>query len=159
MAKDSQSFTSNQVDIFQRLAEENAIEAANASDLDIGCELQGAISRALRDAKKKGLSRERIIERMNLCLPDLEKQLTLRQLNAWTANSKEFSEFPARYLPAFCWATGCTITIQVLAQAIEHELMDTRERVAMELGQALAEKTLIERKTRLLTRQLTGDNS
>ncbi len=157
MANDGKSFTSNQVDIFHRLAEENAMEAATASDLDIGTELQGAISHSIRQAKKLGMSRERIIERMNLCLPELKNPLTLRQLNAWTANSKEFSEFPARYLPAFCWATGCTVTIQVLAQAIEHELMDTRERVALELGQTLAQKTLIDRKTRQLTRQLTGD--
>ncbi|MFZ2452601.1 MAG: hypothetical protein WAW36_19000 [Methylovulum miyakonense] len=158
MAKTKQNITSNQLDIFQRLADETAIEAANATDLDIGPELQGALNTGIREAKKRGLSRERIVERMNLCLPDLEKPLTLRQLNAWTANSKEFSEFPARWLPAFCWACGCTLTIQVLAQATDHDLVDMREKIALELGQTLVQKAGLERKTRQLTQQLTGND-
>lgn len=156
VVKTNKSFTSNQVDIFQRLAEETALEAADAIDMDIGPELQGAINYGIREAKKNGLSRERIVERMNMCLPDLEKPITLRQLNAWTAQSKEFSEFPARWLPAFSWACNCTLTIQVLAQTINHDLVDRREKMAMELGKTLVQKANLERKTKELKRQLEG---
>ncbi|MFI3137927.1 MAG: hypothetical protein QX197_14215 [Methylococcaceae bacterium] len=157
MAKTDKSFTSKQVDIFQQLAQETALEAATAIDLDIGPELQGAINFGIRESKKRGLSRERIVERMNLCLPDLEKPITLRQLNAWTAQSKEFSEFPARFLPAFSWASGCTLTIQVLAQAVNHDLVDRREKMALELGQTLVENANLTRKANALKKQLTGD--
>ncbi len=157
MANPKKSFTSNQLDIFQRLAEETALEAANAADLDIGPELQGALNYAIRTAKKAGLSRERIVERMNMCLPDLEKPITLRQLNAWTAQSKEFSEFPARWLPAFCWACHCTLTIQVLAQAVNHELVDRREKMTLELGQTLVENARLTRQANELKKQLSGE--
>lgn len=156
MAKTDKKFTGNQVDIFQQLAEQTALEAATAVDLDIGPELQGAINFGIREAKKRGLSRERIVERMNLCLPDLDKPITLRQLNAWTAQSKEFSEFPARYLPAFSWACGCTVSIQVLAQAVNHDLVDRREKIALELGQTLVESAQLTRKAKSLKQQLTG---
>ncbi len=157
MAKTDKSFTSKQVDIFQQLAQETALEAATAIDLDIGPELQGAINFGIRESKKHGLSRERIVERMNLCLPDLEKPITLRQLNAWTAQSKEFSEFPARFLPAFSWACGCTLAIQVLAQAVNHDLVDRREKMALELGQTLVENANLTRKANALKKQLTGE--
>jgi len=157
VAKDKQSFTGNQVDIFQQLAKETALEASTAVDLDIGPELQGAINFGIRESKKRGLSRERIVERMNLCLPDLDKPITLRQLNAWTASSKEFSEFPARFLPAFSWACGCTVTIQVLAQAVNHDLVDRREKIALELGQTLVQSANLTRKANDLKKQLTGD--
>lgn len=157
MANSDKSFTSNQLDIFQRLADEDALEASTAVDLDIGPELQGAINFGIRDSKKRGLSRERIVERMNLCLPDLDKPITLRQLNAWTAQSKEFSEFPARFLPAFSWACGCTLSVQVLAQAVNHDLVDRREKIALELGQTLVQSANLTRKANGLKKQLTGE--
>lgn len=156
MAKKQSIFTSIQTDIFQQLAEKDALEAATAVDLDIGPELQGALNACIREAKKRGLSRERIVERMNLCLPDIEKPITLRQLNAWTAQSKEFSEFPARWLPAFCWACGGVATVQVLAQTIGFDLVDRREKIALELGQTLVESAQLTRKANSLKKQLTG---
>ena len=102
MANGRKNFSSIQGDLFQQLAEQSALEAQQAQDLDINLELMGAINQAIREGKQRGLSRERIVERMNFCLPDLERSITLRQLNAWTAQSKEYHEFPARYLPAFC---------------------------------------------------------
>lgn len=159
MAKTAKKITSIQGDIFQQLAEQTAMEAADAVDLDIGLELLGAIHTAIRDAKKRGLGRERIVERMNLCLPDLEKPLTLRQLNAWTAQSKEFSEFPARYLPAFCWATESVLPILAMAQSINHDLVDLRESKALELGKTLVESANLSRRAKTLKQQLGGDFS
>ncbi|MDD5272185.1 MAG: hypothetical protein PHU14_05650 [Methylovulum sp.] len=159
MAKHHQNFTSDQVDIFHRLSQEPTLEAANDADLDIGPELQGALNATIRNAKKYGYSRERIVERMNQCLPKIGKPITVRQLNAWTAHSKEFSEFPARWLPAFCRACNCTSAIRVLAQAVSHDLVDQRGQLALELGYGLVKKRALDRRTKQLALQLTGENA
>jgi len=159
MAKTAESFTINQVDIFRPLPKEVALEAANDADMDVGPELQDALSTSIRNAKQHGWSRERIVERMNGCLPDIEKPITLRQLNAWTAQSKEYSEFPARWLPAFCRACNCTLAIRVLAQAISYDLIDQHDQLALELGRSLAAKRALDRRTKQLTLQLIGENA
>lgn len=156
MVKPEEKITPIQPDFFQRLAEQDALDAEQAQDLDIGLELRGAITGAIRDAKKRGLSRPRIVERMNLCLPDAEKKITLRQLNAWTANSKEYHEFPARYLPAFCWATGSILPLLVLAHAINHDIVDRRDQAVLELGQKLVAKAQLGREVNSLKKLLEG---
>jgi hypothetical protein len=156
VAKRRDSFSTIQPDLFQQLAEQDALEALSAHDLDIGPELMGALNLAIREAKKRGWSRERIVERMNMCLPDMERPITLRQLNAWTAASKEFHEFPARYLPALCWATGSIVPLLVLAQAIGHELVDSRDLRAMELGDRLIKHAQLGREIKHLKQTLEG---
>lgn len=124
------------------------------SDLDIHFELLGAINTALRQARSDGMSRQRIVDAMNTLLPEMQHPITLRQLNAWTAASKEYSEFPARYLPAFCAATDCELPVRVLAQAITHELVDACEFAAKQLGETQIEAARLRRAARALERQL-----
>lgn len=152
MAKPSQKFSSVQPDLFQQL--EAPAMSETAYDLDVNLELMGALNQTIREAKRRGLSRERIVERMNLCLPDLDRRITLRQLNSWTAASKEYHEFPARYLPAFCWATGSILPLLVLAQSINHDLVDLRDQVALELGQKLVAKAQLSREVSQLRKIL-----
>lgn len=156
MAKRAQNFSGIQADLFQRLAERDALEAQNAQDLDIGPELLGALNLAIREAKKRGLSRGRIVERMNICLPDTDREITERQLNSWTAASKEYHEFPARYLPAFCWATSSIAPLLVLARAIGHDLVDSRDQQALELGQKMVQHAQLARGINQLKRELEG---
>lgn len=156
MAKAREHFSSVQADLFQRLAERDALEAQAAQDLDIGPELLGAVNQAIREAKRGGLSRDRIVERMNLVLPDQGRPITARQLNAWTAHSKEYHEFPARYLPAFCWATGSIAPLLVLAQAVGHDLVDGREQAALALGERLVAHARLGRDIRNLKKTLEG---
>ncbi|MBL1321527.1 MAG: hypothetical protein COA63_010780 [Methylophaga sp.] len=141
MEKDEQSFTSVQPDLFQQLADhEPEYLAANAPDLDIEQEFMGAIKYALRTAKKRGLSRERIVDRMNLCLPE-ELYITKRQLDAWCAESKEYHHFPAIYLSAFIWATGGIISpLEILSRALGLHLLDEHEQLAAQLGQSMLTK-------------------
>jgi hypothetical protein len=152
VAKTRKSFTPIQPDLFQQLAEKTALEALTAQDLDIELELMGAVTHAIREAKKTGHSRERIVERMNLCLPDADERITLRQLNAWTAASKEHHQFPARYIPAFCWATQCLQPLLILAQCIGYDLVDHRDQIAAELGN----KQVVVARTQREIRQLRG---
>jgi hypothetical protein len=87
---------------------------------------------------------------MNLVLPELEKPITIRQFYAWTAFSKEYSEFPARFIPAFCAATNCDLPQRVMAQAIQRDLMDAREKAAQMLGENLIEDARLARQRREL---------
>lgn len=155
MAKRPRTFSPDQGELFQRL-ETPALEAANAADLDIGPELLGAVHEALREARRRGLSRERIVDRMNAALPELERPITPRQAYAWTAQSKEFHELPARYLPALCWALGSDLPLRVLAGALGYELVDRRDAAALRLGQLSVTRAQLTREERALREQLGG---
>jgi hypothetical protein len=148
LAKDGKSLTGITGDLFQQLQHDP--EPPSGADLDIQYQLLGAIKTALADARTRGMSREHVVDRMNLLLPELEKPITIRQLNAWTAVSKEFSEFPARYLPAFCAATNCDLPQRVMAQAIQRDLIDAREKAAQMLGENLIEDARLARQRREL---------
>jgi hypothetical protein len=149
------NFSTVQRELFQQL-DEPTIPAAVGQpvDLDIHLELLGAISSAIRDAKRRGLSRERIVDRMNEVLPD--SGITVRQLNAWTAQSKEWREFPARYLVAFCFAAECDLPLRIMANALGFDLADRREQVAKELGESLIASARLKRQQSELRQRLGG---
>lgn len=146
-------FSGDQGDLLRQLE----AEPEPGQDLDIHFELLGAITACLREARNRGLSRERVVERMNELLPEAERPLTKRQLDAWTANSKEYSEFPARYLPAFCAAVGSPLPLAVLAAAIGRELVDAREAQAKRLGEAQVDAARLKREARQLIHELGGE--
>ena len=137
----------------QELNLEYPDDLADAPDLDIDAELRGAFARAFKHARKNGMSREYIVDRMNLCLPNLRKPITLRQLNAWTATSKEYSEFPARYLPALCWATKYMEPIDVGPLALGLDTIDRRDADALELGRIALARADLQNRERNLKRR------
>lgn len=157
MAKRRKDFASIQPDLFQQVEEHTpAMRAENAPDLYIELEFMGAVAYALREAKKRGLGRDRVVDRMNLCLPEDEK-ITKRQLDAWCAQSKEHHPFPVQYLPAFCWAVGGIIApIEIITRALGLHVLDEQEWLATELGKTLVEKTQLARREQQLKRQLEG---
>jgi len=155
MVRRKQLSTSIQADMFQQLAERTAIEKKEAPFLDINLELMGAINKAIREARVNGMGREHIVDRMNLCL-DKTDQITLRKLNAWTAASKESHNFPARYLPAFCWATQCMLPMSMLVQCLGYQIVDGRDQLAVEYGNALLEEAQTKRKLKELQGILTS---
>lgn len=146
----SPDFSSVQPDLFQQLAQAAPVRA----DLDINLELLGAISASLRDALDRQLSRERIVDLMNERLPHLPKKLTIRQLYSWTAVSKEYHDFPARFLPAFCAAVDSDEPLRVLARALSQDLVDAREQAAKRLGELQIESARNRRQMHALARQL-----
>lgn len=148
-AKTGADFSSVQPDLFKQL-ETPVLESVSAPELDIGPELMGAINSALRAARKCGYGRERVVERMNLALPDSERPITLRQLNAWTAASKEFHEFPLRYVAAFCWATGSDLPLRTLSNSMGYDLVDSREQAAKRLGETHLEVARLKREQKHL---------
>ena len=155
MENNDPKFTSIQPDLFQRLDQrEPEYLSANAPDLYIEPEFMGAVAYALREAKKHGLSRERIVERMNLCLPE-EQHITKRQLDAWCAQSKEHNPFPAKYLPAFIWAVrGIVSPIEVITRALGLVVLDEQEQLAAELGRAAMAKAEAAKRERTIKQKL-----
>lgn len=141
MANNDENFSSKQPDLFQQLGNhEPEYLSDNAPDLDIEQEFMGQIKFVLRTAKKRGLTRERIVDRMNLCLPDA-LQVTKRQLDSWCAESKEYHLFPAIYLPAFIWSVRGVITpLEVLTSVLGLVVLDEHEQLAAELGRSVLTK-------------------
>lgn len=161
MVKDDEKFTPNspvldqQPDLFRALDDvEPAYLAANAPDMDIEAEFMGAIKYALRLAKKHGLGRERVVERMNMCLAP-ENHVTERQLNAWCAESQEYKRFPAIHIPAFIWAVrGVVSPLEIITRSLELHLLDEREVLAAELGKTAMAKAEANKMERLLKQKL-----
>lgn len=152
--KSAPNFSAIQGRLFDDLAGPAVVGRANAPALNVWPELLGEISRALREARDAGLSRERIVDRMNAALPDEPRPMTKRQLDAWTASSKEEHRFPLEYLPAFCWATCTSEPLRVLARLLGYELVDARERAAKRLGETQIEIARLRREAGDITRKL-----
>ncbi|HEC12304.1 MAG TPA: hypothetical protein ENI80_03500 [Acidiferrobacteraceae bacterium] len=155
MEKEDKKFSGNQPDLFQQLeGRQAALYDDNAPDLDIEFEFIGAVKYAIREAKKHGVSRDRIVDRMNQCLPT-DKHITKRQLDSWTANSKEYHKFPAEYLPAFVWAVrGVISAIEVLTRALGLHVIDETEYLATELGKTVTRKAALAVQERILKTKL-----
>jgi len=140
------------------VSDRNAVAASpNAPDLDIHHEMLGAIALALKEAKKRGLGRELVVDRMNLCLPELVKPITKRQLDSWTAESKEYSEFPARFLPAFCWACMCDAPLATGPRSMGYDLVDRADEAALEMGRLRLQQAEIAKREREIKRRLGGE--
>ena len=148
--------TSEQGDLFQQLDE----QPAQPTNLDIHLELLGALKHALKEASRRGMSRPRVVERMNKLLadPDLPKadqvSVTDRQLNSWTAPSQDYKEFPARYLAAFCAATDCDLPLRVMAQNLGLDLIDRDELKKVRLGETIIQGARLKHEQRDLIRSL-----
>ena len=143
-----------QPDLFDLITDEPEYLSANAPDLDLEDEFRAALKFCERQAKKHGLSRERILARINLCLPE-DRAITIRQLNGWMAASAEDRPFPAWILPAYIWAVrGIVSPIEILAHAIGLRVLDENEALAAELGETVLNKARIASKERALKNKL-----
>lgn len=146
--------TSNQPDLFDLVTGEPEYLSANAPDLDLEDEFRAALKFCERQAKKHGLSRERILERINMCFPERDN-FTLRQLNGWMATSAEDRPFPAWILPAYIWAVrGIVVPMEILSNAIGLRLLDENEALAAELGETVLNKARIAKQERVLKNRL-----
>lgn len=156
MVKKTKNIPTNQGDFFHQLENESPLENLSYRDLDLGNELRGVISGCIRRARELGLSRQRIVDEMNALMPDIDKPLTIRQLNSWTASSTEYKEFPLRYIAAFCAVTQDTSPLRLITNSINYELIDARGLAAVELGRTVAEKSLLTHRERELKAKLNG---
>lgn len=86
-------------------------EVPPPGSLNIHAAIYLAQSDALRHA---GKSREQIADEMTAYIGE---EVTVHQLNAWVAPSKDRHRFPLEYLPAFCKATGSLKPLDVVSRA------------------------------------------
>ncbi|WP_421793537.1 hypothetical protein [Hydrocarboniphaga effusa] len=156
LAQGRLDFSSKQTELFSQLENPNRLDSPNASNLDIHHELMGACHAALKEARERTWTRERVVDRMNQALPEGEKPITLRKLNSWMADSKEFHDMPARYLPAFCWATGSDEPLRALGHALGLALVDERELAVQRLGDLQVQGFRQRRETAALLKTLGG---
>lgn len=148
--------TTNQPDLFQHLDAAPLGAQSDAPDLTLNVELIAALRAALRDARALyGYSRERVVDRMNACL-DRTDQVTVRQLNAWTAVSQEKKNFPSAWLPAFCWATRSLGPFQALLHPLGFEPADQADRMAQRLGELELECARLRRERTHIKHRLGG---
>jgi hypothetical protein len=155
-AKRPRDFSSNQGDLFPGLDQPPVIHRPNAPDLTVAAEFLGKVDGAMRRAcSSRNLSRARIADRMNLALPGLKKPITKRMVDSWMADSKEFHQLPAIYLPAFCWAVEDHSAMEVLVSALGNEMVDAEELAAKEIGQATVEIAVKRRRMAQLTKRLS----
>jgi hypothetical protein len=155
-AKRQRDFSSDQGELFAQMEEPPVVHRANAPDLTIAAELRGSIDAAMRRAKARGISRDRIADRMNLALPGIDRLITKRQVDSWMADSKEFHRLPAEWLPAFCWAVEDEGAAKVIVHALGNEMVDAREVAAKALGDAHVQIAALRRKVGELTRRLSA---
>jgi|GEM_PF-3006629 len=153
MANSARSFTADQPDFFQQLLD-RPTPPTEGVDLDIGAELLGALAGALRRARRRGMSRERLVDKMNARLPKSGRPITLRRLNAWLATSKEAHDIPARYLPALCAALGDHEVLGLIAGALGLALVDARDLDALRLGEVAVARARLGREARALSKAL-----
>jgi len=96
-------------------------------ELSIADEAPKWLARAIR---RSGKDRAEIAEEMSrLC----GEPVSIHQINAWTAQSRQLHNFPLKYLPAFLVATGDFEVAQNTAEAAGCEWLVGRERAMAEI--------------------------
>ena len=99
-----------QLSLFDLLKREVPVSQREQGRMRVRDELRECIIDCIRGCD---LSRWEIAGQMSNLL---DQEITIHQINAWTAESKEGHRFPAEYLPAFCEAVGCHDPMKLLAE-------------------------------------------
>lgn len=89
-------------------------------------------------------------------------EITKSQLDSWTAESKEGHRFPAEYLPAFCWVTGYTEPLRMMAELVQCYVVESEDALHAELGRIREQKSALaqrERAIRDFLRAMRGANT
>jgi len=123
-----------QPDLFDLLSH-NPLEQENAPDLDLSLDMIQILKQLERDSP---YNRDRIVDRMNLCLINSDVKISVAQMNKWLAPSQPH-EFPGWMYPAFCWAVQSMAPFNVLMRPLHHKAADARDSM---ISQATTQKIL-----------------
>jgi hypothetical protein len=116
--------------------------------LNFGLELRATLSRVLKDCPD---SREVIAGRMSELLG---ADISVHQLNAWTAESRESWRFPFEFAAAFEQATGCHSLTELLARKRGCTVLVGEESLKVELGRLEMKESEIKKRKQMLKRYL-----
>jgi len=117
-----------QQDFFESL-QHDPLEAENAPHLDLSLDVTQIINQCIRNSP---LSREQIIDRMNLCLRDSDKTVSKNAFNKWLSPSQA-NAIPFWVVSAFCWAAQTDAPFKVALQPIGRKVVDLRGDTLREL--------------------------
>ena len=116
--------------------------------LNVGPELRATLSRVLKECPD---SREVVAGRMSELLG---VEISVHQLNAWTAESREGWRFPFEYAAAFEQATGCHALTELLARKRGCIVLVGEDALKAELGRLEMKESEIHKRRQTLKRYL-----
>jgi len=125
-------------------------EAAASGAFDDDALVRGLITDICKRSPK---SRAQIAEEMEELL---QRPVTLRTFNAFTADSQEKHRFPLAFARAFCQVTGDWSLLAVLAERSGLRLITQDEVHLLELGRQFFIRQSAEKKVAELTQKLGG---
>jgi hypothetical protein len=102
---------------------------------------------------KSGKSRETIAEQMSILTGT---EVTVRRLNAFTAESREDYRWPAELDRAFCTVTGCHELIRCRAELAGFRMITVEESELLELGREYLRQKRANDKVQMLEKRLQG---
>jgi hypothetical protein len=138
-----------QSDFFDSL-QHDPLEAENAPHLDLSLDVIQIINHCIRTSS---LSREQIIDRMNLCLRDSDKTVTKIAFNKWLSPSQA-NAIPFWVVSAFCWAAQTDAPYKVALQPIGRKVIDLRGDTLRELTEKRLQASEQIKQTRALEKQM-----
>lgn len=152
--------TNMQPDLFNKITNHLStcqLHSENAPQLSVEGMLNATITQAINNS---GLSRDHIVDRINLCLRDDTEGvvITKAQLNKWLAPSQTMNHVPAWVMPAICWATRSIEPLLTLSKALHFDLVDNREQKALAYGQNLINQERMKKQQKLLVQDLLQGN-
>lgn len=108
------------------------------------------LTEVIRNCSK---SREQIAEDMSFALG---LEVTVRQINGWTAESRDDYRFPAEYDRAFCYTTGDDRLLKCRAELAGYRVITSDEAQILELGRLYLVSQKAAEKVALLEKRLSG---
>lgn len=112
--------------------------------------IRATVTEAIR---KSGKTRETIAEDMSRLTGT---EVTVRRLNAFTAESREDYRFPSELIRAFCIATGNDGLLRNLAQLAGFHLVNETDFQLLQLGREYLKQKRANEKVALLEKGLSG---
>lgn len=123
------------------------------NDLPGSCDDDALVRGLITDGiKKSQKSREQIAEDMSALTG---QRVTLRILNAFTAEAAERHRFPIAWARAFCVAVNDWLLLKFIAERAGCELIDSKESQVLEIGRAYLARRKADSRIGDLERQLT----
>lgn len=138
-----------QQDFFESLMHD-PLETENAPHLDLSLDVTSVINQCIRNSV---LSRDQIIDRMNLCLRDSKREVTKVAFGKWLAPSQA-NAFPFWAVSAFCWAAQTDAPYKVALQPIGRKVIDIRGDTMRELTEKRLQATEQMKQAKALEKQM-----
>jgi hypothetical protein len=126
------------------MATKNHILVPPPGSCDDDAVVRGLITDSIKRSAK---SREEIAELMSQFTG---QKITLRMLNAYTAEAAERHRFPLSFARAFCVAVGDWLLLNFIAERAGFRVIDARDTQVLEVGRSyLAQRKIASRMTEL----------